>query len=91
MNLVTICEVGAFCAATNNIQWTLLGRPGDAEASFRLNKEAAIHLYQEALAGVRTAKLPIHLEEIVLTPSDDLLTLVKRSMELTAVETGEAA
>jgi len=75
--------------AANRIEWNLLGKPGDADTPFTLDKEAALKLYQEALVGVQEAKLPIHLEEILLTPCDDLLTLVNRSMELAATETGE--
>ncbi len=37
---------------------------------------------------MQNAKLPIHLEEIILTPSDDLVTLVKKSMELAAAVAG---
>lgn len=75
--------------AVDRVQWELLGKPGDPDISFLLDKEAAIALYKEALAGVRSAKLPVHLEEIVLTPCEDLVTLVKKSIEL-AAESGEA-
>ena len=75
--------------ATNAVEWSLLGKPGEADKSYTLDKESAVALYKDALAAVQKAKLPIHLEEIVLTPSDDLVTLVKKSMELTAAETGE--
>ena len=69
--------------------WHLLGKPGDADTPFTLNKEAAVKLYKDSLAAVQKAKLPIQLEEIILTPSDDLVTLVKKSMEIAAAETGE--
>ena len=74
--------------ATNAVTWQLLGKPGDADISLTLDKAGAIKLYNDALAAVKKAKLPIHLEEVILTPSDDLVTLVKKSMELAAVETG---
>ena len=74
--------------ATNAVTWQLLGKPGDADISLTLDKVGAIKLYNDALAAVKTAKLPIHLEEVILTPSDDLVTLVKKSMDLAAVETG---
>ena len=38
---------------------------------------------------MQKAKLPVHLDEITLTPSDDLVTLVKKSMEIAAAEAGE--
>ena len=68
----------------------MLGKPGEADAPYTLDSNAAIKLYNEALIGVQEAKLPIHLEEIILTPSRDLVTLVERSMELAATEAGEA-
>ena len=74
--------------ATNAVTWQLLGKPGDADISLTLDKAGAIKLYTDAFAAVKKAKLPIHLEEVILTPSDDLVTLVKKSMELAAVETG---
>ncbi|VTS01347.1 CRISPR-associated protein GSU0053 OS=Haliangium ochraceum (strain DSM 14365 / JCM 11303 / SMP-2) GN=Hoch_4848 PE=4 SV=1: Cas_GSU0053 [Gemmata massiliana] len=74
--------------ATNAVTWHLLGKPGDADKPFALDKIAAIELYNKALAAVQKAKLPVHLEEIVLTPSADLVTLVKKSMELAAAEAG---
>ncbi|MCE9564495.1 MAG: type I-U CRISPR-associated protein Cas7 [Planctomycetes bacterium] len=74
--------------AKDAVVWQLLGKPGDADKPFSLDKAAAIKLYKDALAAVQKAKLPIHLEEIILTPSDDLVTLVKKSMELAAVEAG---
>jgi len=33
--------------------------------------------------------LPIELKEIVLIPTEDLVKLVKKSMELAAADTGE--
>jgi CRISPR-associated protein Csb1 len=74
--------------AKDAVTWQLLGKPGDADKPFSLDKSAAIKLYKDSLAAVQKAKLPIHLEEIVLTPSEDLVTLVKKSMELAAAEAG---
>jgi CRISPR-associated protein Csb1 len=74
--------------AKDAVTWHLLGKPGDADTPFTLDKAGAINVYNEALAAVKAAKLPIHLDEIPLTPSDDLVTLVKKSMEIAAVETG---
>jgi CRISPR-associated protein Csb1 len=75
--------------ATNPVVWHLLGKPGDADAPFTLDKDAAFKLYADALAAVQAAKLPVHLDEITLTPSDDLVTLVKKSMEIAAAEPGD--
>jgi CRISPR-associated protein Csb1 len=75
--------------AKDAVTWHLLGKPGDADVPFTLDKNAAVKLYNAALAAVKEANLSIHTQEIVLTPSDDLVTLVKKSMEIAAVEAGE--
>jgi CRISPR-associated protein Csb1 len=75
--------------AKDAIVWTLLGKPGEADTSFTLDKEHAIKLYKDALAAVQKAKLPVHLDEIVLTPCADLVTLVKKSLEMAAAVAGE--
>jgi CRISPR-associated protein Csb1 len=74
--------------ATNAVFWELLGKPGEPSSSFGLDRSAAIQLYKDALAAVK-ARLPIHLDEIVLTPTPDLVTLVRKSMEIAAAEAGE--
>ena len=76
--------------AKDAVTWNLLGKPGDADTMFTLDKAAAVKLYKDALAAVQKAKLPIHLEEVVLKPSADLVTLVKKSMEIAAADAGEA-
>jgi CRISPR-associated protein Csb1 len=76
--------------AKDAVTWTLLGKPGEADALFTLDKAGALKLYTDALAAVQKAKLPIHLEEILLKPSPDLVTLVKKSMEIAAADAGEA-
>jgi CRISPR-associated protein Csb1 len=75
--------------ATNTPTWQLLGKPSEADRPFTLDRAAAIKLYNDALAAVQEVKLPIHLGEVVLTPSADLVTLVKKSMEIAAAEVGE--
>jgi len=74
--------------AKNVVEWHLLGKPGDADKPFTLDKDGALKLYNEALDAVKSAGLPIQLEEIKLTPSNDLVKLVKKSMEITAATTG---
>ena len=77
--------------AKDAVTWTLLGKPGDADLAFTLDKAGALKLYGDALTAVKDAKLPIHLDEVVLKPTADLVTLVKKSMEIAAVEAGEGA
>lgn len=75
--------------AKTAVEWHLLGKPGDPDTPFALDKAAALKLYADALAAVQKAKLPVELDEITLTPSADLVQLVKKSMEIAATETGE--
>lgn len=72
--------------ATKTLQWELLGVPGAEAKLFTLSRKEAIELYVAALNGVPKT-IPIHLKEIKLIASDDLVTLVKKSMELAATET----
>ncbi|WP_020469382.1 type I-G CRISPR-associated RAMP protein Csb1/Cas7g [Zavarzinella formosa] len=74
--------------AKDPIIWNLLGRPGEADTQYALSREEAIKLYSVAVEAVLKAKLPLDLEELTLIPSADLVKLVKRSMELAAVEGG---
>lgn len=75
--------------AKDAVRWELLGKPGDADKPFALDKAAALKLYDDALAEVQKVKLPIELDEITLTPSADLVALVKKSMEIAASEGAE--
>lgn len=69
--------------------WTLLDRPGEEPADYELNAENALTLLNEAIAEAQAAGLPWE-GEIPLTPSDELVELVRRSQEL-ASETGAEA
>ncbi len=73
--------------ASSTPEWELLGKPGEPE-KYSLGKQDAVDLYKAALAAAQAAKLPINVEKIVLTPSDDLVMLVKKSMEIGAGEVG---
>ena len=72
--------------APEAVRWHLLGRPGEPDRPFELSKERAIEIYRAALDAVEAAGLPFQQEEIVLNPSEDLVTLVKKSLELAAAE-----
>lgn len=74
--------------ATESVQWHLLGRPGESDVPFVLDRQQAIKLYQDALNAARGANLPIETKEIVLKPMEGLVTLVKKSMELAAADLG---
>jgi CRISPR-associated protein Csb1 len=76
--------------ATESMRWERLGKPGEQPQGFGLTADqGGIELVKMALKACEEAGLPFHREEIPLTPSADLLTLVKRSLALAAQE-GEA-
>jgi CRISPR-associated protein Csb1 len=77
--------------AKEAVTWHLLGKPGEADVPFTLDRTSAIRLYEESLAALQKAKLPIHLDEVTLTPTPDLITLVKKSMEIAASTGSEEA
>ncbi len=67
--------------------WALLDAPGDPPKEFELSGDDAIKLLNQAIEEAKAVGLPWN-GEIMLTPSDDLVELVRRSQEL-ASATGE--
>ena len=65
--------------------WELLDRPGESPQEFELGPEDALKLLEEATAEAKDAGLPWE-DEIELTPSPDLVELVRRSQELATGE-----
>ena len=61
--------------------WELLDRPGESPRQFEHGPEDALELLAEAAAAARDAGLPWE-DEIELTPSAELVELVRRSQEL---------
>lgn len=64
--------------------WNLLSGPGK-ETPFELSAGSAVKLFNDAVGEAKTAGLPWEEHVIELTPSADLLALVRRSHEI-AVE-----
>ena len=67
--------------AAGEPKWELLDRPGESPREFELGPEDAVNLVKEGIASARNAGLPWE-GEIALTPSADLVELVRRSQEL---------
>ena len=61
--------------------WALLDQPGEAPREFELDADSALDLLKQAIAAARDAGLPWE-GEVELTPSPDLVELVRRSQEL---------
>ena len=68
--------------------WELLDRPGASPQQFDLSPEDALKLLQETISEAKQAGLPWE-GEIELTPSPDLVELVRRSQELASASGGE--
>ena len=67
----------------NPVVWELLDQPGQPPAEFPLDAMSALQLLNDAIADARSNGLP-WASLISLTPSEDLLELVKRSQDLDA-------
>ena len=61
--------------------WALLDRPGEAPREFELDADSSLHLLNQSISAARDAGLPWE-GEVELTPSPDLVELVRRSQEL---------
>ena len=61
--------------------WEMLDRPGESPRKSELGPEEALELLEEATAAAKDVGLPWE-GEIELTPSPDLVELVRRSQEL---------
>lgn len=70
--------------------WILLDRPGENSTEYELTAEDALALLNEAIAESKAAGLPWE-GEIQLTPSEELVELVRRSQELASASGAEEA
>ena len=68
--------------------WQLLDRPGAAPQEFDLDPEAALQLLGQAVSEAKDAGLPWE-GEVELTPSPDLVELVRRSQVLASASDGD--
>jgi CRISPR-associated protein Csb1 len=69
---------------TGSFIWDLLEKPGEEPEHFCISSDMAINLYEGALEEAKKIGLPWLDEELALTPSPDLVSLVRRSQELAA-------
>lgn len=68
--------------------WELLDQPGEEPQQFSLPPDAAVELYKQAVQKAKQAGLPWMDQEVVLTPSDELVALVRKSQELASASGG---
>jgi len=67
-------------------RWELLDTPGEEPKAFMLGAEAAVQLLKEAIEAAEKAGVTWESEPIRLVPSKSLVTLVRKSQQLAAVE-----
>lgn len=84
------CDLRSRCllVPTTGFEWELLGSPSEQPKRFTLTSDGAIALLRDAVEAAKDAGLPWMEEELILTPSAELVALVKRSQELTAAAGG---
>lgn len=80
------CDLRSRCqlVPTTKIEWELLDKPGEAPSTFVLSGADAVKLLNDAVAEARKAGLPWMEQELTLTPSPELVALVRKSQELSA-------
>ncbi len=69
---------------TDVMKWELLEIPGKAPTVFNLTAKEAIKLLEEAVAVAETHGLAWQKEPVKLTPSPNLVALLKRSQDIAA-------
>jgi len=69
---------------TAPVAWEILDAPGDDPQRLLLPADTAMAIYRDAVEAAKSAGLPWMEEELVLKPSPELVTLVKKSQELAA-------
>ncbi len=65
--------------------WELLDRPGETPREYELGPDEALNLLQAAISEAKAAGLPWE-GEIELSPTPDLVELVRRSQELSSTQ-----
>jgi CRISPR-associated protein Csb1 len=76
---------------TDAMKWELLETPGKAPTEFTITAGDAIKLLTEAVAAAETLGLVWQKEAVKLTPSPNLIALLKRSQEIAAKTPTDAA
>ncbi len=76
--------------ATQASIWELLDRPGEKPRQFECDSDTALRVLAEAISEAKEVGLPWE-GKIELTPSPELVELVRRSQELASASTKEEA
>ena len=76
---------------TDTMKWELLEVPGKAPTEFTITAADAIKLLAEAVAAAEKLGLFWQKEPVKLTPSPNLIALLKRSQDISAKTPADAA
>ena len=76
---------------TGVMKWELLETPGKAPTEFTITAKDAIKLLEDAMAAAEKLGLVWQKEPVKLTPSPNLVALLKRSQDISAKTPAEAA
>jgi len=76
---------------TDVLKWELLETPGKAPTEFTITAKDAIKLLEEAVAVAEKLGLVWQKEPVKLTPSPNLVALLKRSQDIAAKTPADAA
>lgn len=84
------CDLRSRCLlfAEEPLSFELLEKPGAPEA-FALSSDQAMALFTRAVEAARKLGLPWETDPIMLTPSPELIELVKKSQQLAAEAAGQ--
>ncbi len=84
------CDLRSRCllVPTSGYEWELLGPPSGQPQRFALSAAEAVELFRQAVKAAKGAGLPWMDEELTLTPSPELVALVKKSQDLSAATGG---
>jgi CRISPR-associated protein Csb1 len=70
--------------------WQLLDRPGAEEQKFTIGGEAAVSLLNEAIQAAKKEGLSWMEDKLVLTPTPELVALIRKSQEVMAEDEEES-
>ena len=76
---------------TDVMKWELLETPGKAPTEFTITSKDAIKLLEEAVVAAEKLGLVWQKEPVKLTPSPNLVALLKRSQDISAKTPADAA
>ena len=76
---------------TDTMKWELLETPGETPAVFTITSSDAIKLLTDAVAAAEKLGLVWQKEAVKLTPSPNLVALLKRSQDIAAKTSADAA